>query len=94
MKFIIVLLLLVMATVTKAIQVQIWKRAGEGLIDLNRTPSPEGSIDLNKPFDIAPENTAGTLAPNIKRKRNPTKYEKLREAYKNRDKFGEEEVRK
>lgn len=83
----------VLATVTKAIQVQIWKRAGKGLIDLNRTPSPEISIDLNKPFEIAPEDTADALATNPKRKRNPTTYEKLREAYKNRDNLEAEEVR-
>lgn len=95
MKFqVVILLLLLLANVNEAIQDHLfWKRAREGLIDLNRTPSPEISIDLNKSFDIAPEDTAGTLAIKPKRKRNPSRLEKLREAYRNRDNLGEEEVR-
>lgn len=34
---------------------RIWKRAGEKLIDLNRTPSPENSIESNQRVDLNPD---------------------------------------
>ena len=55
MRFIIVVLLLVLANATKAIQDQTWKRAGEKLIDLNQTPSPENSNESNQNVDLGHE---------------------------------------